>query len=103
MLSALIAAQIMKGRTTGIGDLVAVIVSVLIGFPVGVSAGLAVLKHVLRWPGSLLRGVVGAVLGALFVMLAAEPLRLNAESELLLLTYALCIVVFAVVGFVSRP
>ena len=28
---------------------------------------------------------------------------LNAESELLLLTYALCIVVFAVVGFVSRP
>jgi hypothetical protein len=99
---ALVAARIMEGRTTGIGDIVAVVVSLLAGFPLGVCAGLVVLRRVARWPGNLARGIVGAFLGAVFVMLAAEPLRLNADTNLLLVTYALCITVFATVGFVSR-
>ncbi len=101
-LGALLAARIMEGRTTGIGDIVAVVVSMLTGFPLGVCVGMAMLKGVVRWPGNLARGIVGAFLGAVFVMLAAEPLRLNANTELLLVTYALCITVFATVGFVSR-
>lgn len=99
---ALVAARIMEGRTTGIGDIVAVVVTMLAGFPLGVCVGMAVLRRVVRWPGNLVRGIVGAFLGAVFVMLAAEPLRLNADTELLLVTYALCIAVFATVGFVSR-
>lgn len=101
-LGALLAARIMEGRTTGIGDIVAVVVSMLAGFPLGVCVGMAVLRRVVRWPGNLARGIVGAFLGSVFVMLAAEPLRLNANTELLLVTYALCITVFATVGFVSR-
>jgi len=92
----------MEGRTTGIGDIVAVVVSMLAGLPLGACAGVVVLRRVFRWPGGLVRGVVGAFLGAVFVMLAAEPLRLNADTDLLLVTYALCITVFATVGFVSR-
>jgi len=92
----------MEGRTTGIGDIVAVVVSMLAGFPLGVCAGLVALRRVLHWPGNLVRGIIGAVLGAVFVMLAAEPLRLNADTDLLLVTYALCITVFATAGFVSR-
>jgi len=82
--------------------MVAGVVSMLVGFPLCVCAGLVVLRRVLRWSGSLVRGIAGAVIGALFVMLAAEPLRLNANSELLLATYALCITVFATVGYTSR-
>ncbi len=101
-LGAFLAARIMEGRTTGIGDIVAVVVSMLAGLPLGACAGVVVLRRVFRWPGGLVRGVVGAFLGAVFVMLAAEPLRLNADTDLLLVTYALCITVFATVGFVSR-
>jgi hypothetical protein len=35
-------------------------------------------------------------------MVAAEPLRLNADSQTLLVTYALCVTVFATAGFISR-
>jgi len=99
---ALLAARIMEGTTTGIGDIVAVVVSLLVGFPLGACAGIAVLRRALRWPGSLVRGVVGAVLGAMFVVLAAEPLRLNADTDFLLLTYTLCVTVFATFGYMAR-
>jgi len=100
--AALVSARVMEGRATGIGDLVAVIVSMLVGYSVGVCAGGVTLRRLLRWDGSDARGAIGAVLGAVLVMVAAEPLRLNAESDVLLVTYALCIAVFAAVGFQSR-
>ncbi len=101
-LAALVAAQLIQGRGNGFGDLIAVLAAMLLAFPAGVSVGVVVSARLARWPGRILPGVIGTVLGAVFVVASAEPLRLNTQSELLFLTYALCISVFAAVGFTAR-
>jgi uncharacterized membrane protein YeaQ/YmgE (transglycosylase-associated protein family) len=101
-IAALIAARIMEGRTTGLGHLAAVIGSMVVGYPVGVSTGVVATRYLAHWRGSVVRGILGAVLGAVFVIVAAEPLQLNVETDLLLLTYAACITIFATVGLMSR-
>lgn len=97
--SSLVAAHFMKGRAGGFGDLAALVLGLTLGYLGGVGLGVVLARRVLRQDGSTAGGMVGAVLGALFVLLTAEPLRLNAESGVLLVTYALCVAVFAAVGF----
>lgn len=80
-LAALIAAQAMKGRSTGIGDLVAVVVSLLIGYPVGVGIGTILVKKLLRWSGSVAFGVVAAFLGAGLTMIKVDPILRTGQGQ----------------------
>ena len=46
--------------------------------------GMVLVKTVLKYPGSLLLGIPAALLGAVVVMLLAEPLNLNLNPGLIL-------------------
>ena len=101
-LAPLIATQVMKEKTTGIGDIVAVVVSLLVGYPSGVGIGIVLVKRILRWSGSVAFGVIAAFLGALLTMIAAEPLHLKMKTGLLMGVYSMCVTVGAATGVLYR-
>ena len=97
-LAALVAAQMMKGRTTGIGDIVAVVLSLMFGYPAGACIGLLLARRFLRQQGSLLFGIGGAIIGAVLTMVMAEPLHLNLESGVMIATYVCNVAILGAVG-----
>jgi hypothetical protein len=76
-------ARLFAGSSDGWGDLIAAIVGAMIGYTVGVSIGVDQIGKRLGVRGAYWRALVGSVVGAALVLLAAEPLRLNANTALL--------------------
>ena len=101
-LAALIAASAMKDSGNGIGDLIAAIVSLLVGYPAGVGIGIILIKKLLRWRGSVVFGIAGAFLAAVLTMVAAEPLHLNVNTQVLMSVYFVTVAVCAAAGFLYR-
>lgn len=67
----------------GFGNVVAAILGAMIGYTIGVSIGVYLIG---RWLGArraYWRALLGGVVGTVLVMLAAEPLRLNANPAVL--------------------
>jgi uncharacterized membrane protein YeaQ/YmgE (transglycosylase-associated protein family) len=67
----------------GFGNVVAAILGAIIGYTIGVSIGVYLIG---RWLGArraYWRALLGGVVGSALVMLAAEPLRLNANPAVL--------------------
>ncbi|MBN1152295.1 MAG: hypothetical protein JXA58_03715 [Dehalococcoidia bacterium] len=100
-LCALLAGKALQGDTTGMGDLAAVLGGMLLGYPAGVCLGVVAVRWLFRWPGKVIWGIAGSVLGAALVMAAAEPFRLNANPDLLLVGYALFTALCATVGYLA--
>ncbi|MBN1857234.1 MAG: hypothetical protein JW846_09835 [Dehalococcoidia bacterium] len=101
-LAAFIAAQVMKGRATMIGDIVAVVVSLLIAYPSGVGIGIILVRKMLKWRGSVVLGIAGAFVAAVLTMVAAEPLHLNVNTQVLMSVYFVTVAVCAAAGFLYR-
>jgi len=104
-LTALVAAKAMEGRTTGFGGIVAVLSSLLIGYPAGTCIGILLARRVFHQAGSLWLGFGGVVLGAVLTMVLAEPLQLNLNTGLLMTTYACSVAILGSVGYTvfSQP
>jgi hypothetical protein len=68
----------------GFGDLVGAIAGMIFGYPLGVALGVLVFSRVFKFPGSPWLGALGAVLGMAVVLILAEPLNLNNNSNLML-------------------
>ena len=98
-LAALVAARAMEGRTTGFGGIVAVLSSLLIGYPAGTCIGLLLARRVFRQRGSLWLGFGGVVVGAVLTMVMAEPLHLNLNTGLLIATYACSAAILGSLGY----
>jgi len=98
-LAALVAARAMEGRTTGFGGIVAVLASLLIGYPAGTCIGILLAKRVFHQRGSLWLGFGGVVVGAVLTMIMAEPLQLNVNTSLLMATYACSVAILGAVGY----
>lgn len=101
-LAAFVAAKAMEGRATMIGDIVAVTLSLLFGYPAGACIGLIFARRFLRQRGSLVLGVGGVVIGAVLTMVLAEPLHLNVNTSLLMTTYACSVAILGSVGYRFR-
>ena len=98
-LAGLLAGGVMQGRTTGFGGIVAVLLSLLIGYPAGACIGIVLAKRVFHQRGSLWLGFGGVVVGAVLTMVMAEPLRLNSDTSLLLGMYACSSALLGAGGF----
>ncbi|MEO7910247.1 MAG: hypothetical protein ABIV47_11410 [Roseiflexaceae bacterium] len=79
----LIGARLFAGASDGWSDLIAALGGTIIGYTVGVSLGVYVIGRRLLGRGSYWRTLLGALIGAVLVLLAAEPLHLNQSTALL--------------------
>jgi hypothetical protein len=79
----LIGARLFAGASSGWGDLIAAIVGAMIGYTIGVSLGVYVIGRRLGGRNAYWRVLLGSVLGAGLVLLAAEPLHLNQNAAVL--------------------
>jgi hypothetical protein len=79
----LIGARLFAGASGGWGDLIAAIIGAMIGYTIGVSLGVYVIGKRLGGRGGYWRALLGGVIGALLVLLAAEPLHLNQNTAVL--------------------
>jgi hypothetical protein len=78
-----ISARVFGGTRDGWGDLIAAIVGSMIGYTIGVSLGVYLIGKRLGGRSGYWRALLGSIAGAALVLLAAEPLRLNANTALL--------------------
>ena len=86
----LIGARLFAGASDGWGDLIAAIIGAIIGYTVGVSLGVYLIGRWLNGRAGIATrrrvywlALLGSVLGAALVLLAAEPLHLNSNTAVL--------------------
>ncbi len=85
--------------SVGFGALGLAIGGVIIGYPTGIIVGIIAIKKFLHQRGSLLFAILGSIIGAVIVMLLAEPLNLNSNTNLLFGVFFLSVPVFCLAGF----
>ena len=79
----LIGARLFAGASDGWGDLIAAIIGAIIGYTIGVSIGVYVIGKRQSGRGGYWRALLGGGVGAVLVLLAAEPLHLNQNTAVL--------------------
>ena len=92
--SGLAGARVLAGASGGWGDLIAAIVGSIVGYTIGVSIGVFLIGRRLGGRGGYWRALLGSIAGAALVLLAAEPLHLNANPTLL----QACLIVLPPIG-----
>jgi hypothetical protein len=93
------AARLFAGSASGWGDLVGAILGSLIGYTIGVSIGVYQAGTRLGRRGSYWLALAGSIGGAALALLAAEPLRLNANPAVLQIALASAAAILSTVGF----
>ena len=83
LLGSWVGAKLGSGASSGWGDIIGALFGSVLAFPVGFVAGMWLVTWRLHFPHSLWRGIFGAVLGLVLVLLLAEPLRLNRDSRVM--------------------
>jgi hypothetical protein len=99
LLGSWVGAKLGSGASNGWGDIIGALVGSVLAFPAGFVAGMWLVAWRLRVPHSLWRGIFGAVLGLVLVLLLAEPLRLNQNSRVMVTLLYLVPSVAALFGF----
>jgi len=102
LLGSRVGAKLGAGAGNGWGDIIGALVGSVLAHPIGFVAGMWLVAWRLRLPHSVWRGIFGAVLGLVLVLLLAEPLRLNQDSRLMVTLMYLVPSVAALFGF-NRP
>ena len=90
------------GFANGWNDLVASVLGALLGYSIGAPVGVIVSARLFKQRGVAWRAVLGSMLGGVAGMLVAAPLRLNQQSQLLMLVLAGVMLIGAVWGFQKR-
>jgi hypothetical protein len=83
VLTGLAGARMFASSASGWGDLIGGLLGAIAGHTLGVSIGVYLAGRWLRGRGSYWLCLAGSVAGSALVLLAAEPLRLNATPLLL--------------------
>ena len=99
VIGILIGGRVLGSDSVGFGALGLAIGGVIIGYPAGIIVGIISIKKFLHQEGSLLFAILGSVIGAVIVMLLAEPLNLNSNTNLLFGVFFLSVPVFCLAGF----
>ncbi|MFC2032158.1 hypothetical protein ACFLUS_02130 [Chloroflexota bacterium] len=99
VIGALIGGKVLGSDSVGFGALGLAIGGVIIGYPAGIIVGIISIKKILHQQGSLLLGILGSIIGAVIIIVLAEPLNLNSNTNLLFGVFFLSVPVFCLVGF----
>ncbi len=99
VIGAFFGGRVLGSDSVGFGALGLAIGGVIIGYPAGIIVGIIAIKKFLHQQGSLLFGILGSVIGAVIVMLLAEPLNLNSNTGLLFGVFFLSVPVSCLAGF----
>ncbi len=92
-------AKLGSGASDGWGDIIGALFGSVLAYPVGFVAGMWLVAWRLRFPHSLWRGIFGAALGLVLVLVLAEPLHLNRDSRVIGTLLYLVPSVVALFGF----
>ncbi|MBN1189255.1 MAG: hypothetical protein JXA46_05830 [Dehalococcoidales bacterium] len=88
---ALIGGKIIGPNDMEFGGLGLAIGGALVGYLLGIIAGLLLVKALFRRKGSVLLGILGAVIGTIATVFLAGPLNLNSNINLLIGFYMLLV------------
>ena len=99
VIGALIGGKVLGGDSVGFGALGLAIGGIIIGYPAGIIIGIILIRKILHQKGSLSLGILGSIIGALVIVVLAEPLNLNSNTNLLFGLFLLSVPTFCLVGF----
>jgi hypothetical protein len=99
ILGAVIGANLLEDGFAGWGGLVGAIMGMSIGYPIGVFAGLITINKLFHYPGSLLIGLIGVILGGVTPFLLAELSGVNLNADLLWVLILLSPPVLGAIGY----
>ncbi|MFC1952140.1 hypothetical protein ACFLV8_00695 [Chloroflexota bacterium] len=99
VIGALIGSKVLGSNSVGFGDLGLAIGGVIVGYPTGIIVGIISIRKIFHQHGSLLLGILGSIIGAVIIMVLAEPLHLNSNTSLLFVAFFLAVPVFCLIGF----
>ncbi len=95
---AFIGGRILGSDAEGFGALGLAIGGAVVGYPLGIIVGLVLLKKFFHIRGSLLLGVLGAIIGTVATVALSEPLNLNSNINLLVGAFVLIVTGLSVGG-----
>ena len=101
VLGALIGGRVL-GKGADFMALGLVVIGLIVGYAVGIMVGIISLKKVLHQRGSVALGLIGSVIGAVLPLVLADPLRLNSNTDLLLIVFLISVPVFSLAGFLLK-
>lgn len=96
---ALVGGKLLGADSTGFASLGLAIGGIIVGYPAGIITGIIIIRKALRQPGSLPFGILGSIIGAAAVLALAEPLNLNANTDLLFGIFLAAVPVCCLAGF----
>jgi len=96
-IAGLTAGSLMRDLFFGFGQLVGGMGGMFIGYPIGATLGLLLLKKRWRFRGSVLLGMVGCLVGAVATMGPAEMFGITAAFSLP--AYAVAVPLLGAIGF----
>ncbi len=99
LVGALIGGKVLGDDSFGFGALGLALGGIIVGYPIGIIAGIVSIKKILHRRGSLLLGILGSIFGAVITIVVAEPLNLNSNPNLLFGVFFLSVPLFCLVGF----
>ncbi|MFC1912044.1 hypothetical protein ACFLXG_02670 [Chloroflexota bacterium] len=99
IVGALIGSKVLGSNSFGFGALGLALGGIIIGYTTGIIVGIISIKKILHRHGSLLLGILGSIFGAVITVVAAEPLNLNTNPNLLFGFFFLSVPLFCLIGF----
>jgi len=99
IVAVLIGASIMRGQLFGLGGLIGGLWGVFLGYPLGVVAGMFLLKRFVRYQGSVIYGVIGCLIGAGVSFGLIGPMNIDVNPSILFSIFFISCPLLATAGF----
>ena len=93
---------IMRNDSAGFGALGLALGGAMLGYPLGAMSGLFIFKRLLRINGSLLLGIIGALVGAAVPIAVASITNAALEPDVLIVVYFLSVPLLCALGYLAR-
>jgi hypothetical protein len=98
-IATFIGIAILSDGVAGFGKLVGAIAGIVLGYPIGVIAGILVISRLLHYAGSPRLGIVCALLGWVLVIALARPFNVLDDPNLIFTLVLIVPPLFGTIGF----